>query len=50
MNIVVLAGGLSTERDVSLRPEIWYPKHFERMDIMLFCSMFLWDTVTKRKI
>ena len=58
MNIVVLAGGLSTERDVSFKTgavppldgRIWNPKHFVRMDITLFYWMFLWDTVTKRKI
>ena len=50
MNIVVLAGGLSTERDVSFKTGDMYPKHFVRMDIMLFYWMFLWDTVTKRKI
>lgn len=43
MNIIVLAGGLSTERDVSFSTEKTCAKRCVKGDIRQQCWMFFWD-------
>ena len=50
MNIVVLAGGLSTERCVFQDGGYGNPRHFVRNGHNVILLDVLWDTVTKRKI
>ena len=49
MNIVVLAGGLSTERDVSFKTGSMVAKHSKRTATKLYYWMYLWDIVTGRR-
>ena len=50
MNIVVLAGGLSTERDVSFKTGDMVSKALRENGHNVILLDVLWDTVTKRKI
>lgn len=50
MNIVVLAGGLSTERDVSFKTGSMVAKALkEKSTTKLYYWMYLWDIVTGRR-
>ncbi len=49
MNIVVLAGGLSTERDVSFKTGSMVAKALKENGQKLYYWMYLWDIVTGRR-
>lgn len=50
MKIIVLAGGLSTERDVSLSSAAGIAVHYLKKDMMRSFSTYLWDWNMHRKI